>query len=125
MRSLIRVLVVDDDEDMRALFHLVLEKHGAFEVVGQAADGATGIVLATELQPDVVLLDLRMPVMDGLQALPRILEGASRTKVVVLSGFADEAMAANALAAGASAYLSKGVELSCVVDQLLSLIGSR
>lgn len=78
-----RVLVVDDEPGHRAMCRVVLERTGAFVVCGEARDGATGIDRASELQPDLVVLDLRMPGMDGLTALPHILDAAPHTRVVV------------------------------------------
>ena len=120
---MIRVLLVDDENDLREIFRLVLELHGAFEVVAEAADGQRAIELAEQEQPDLVLLDLRMPVMDGLEALPRILESAPLAKVVVVSGFGEDAMVASARAAGATAYLSKGVPVARLVERLVELMG--
>ena len=79
---MIRVVVVDDDSHLRDLFKMMLELEDGFEVVGEAGDGKAAISRVEECQPDLVMLDLEMPVMDGLEALPRILEAAPRTKVV-------------------------------------------
>ncbi len=105
---LLRVLVVDDTEDFRELMRIVLERTGDFEVVGEAADGQQAVELAREIQPDVVLLDIAMPVMDGLQALPAIREICADAAVVMLSGFSATKMREQAVALGADGYLEKG-----------------
>lgn len=102
-----RVLIVDDSEDMRMLVRLFLDREEGVQVVGETASGREGILLARELQPDLVLLDLAMPEMDGLEALPHILTGAPRAKVIVLSGF-DRHLGDQALALGASRFVQKG-----------------
>ena len=103
-----RVLIVDDTPDLRLLLQLSLSRYEGVTVVAEAEDGQQGVDLALEHQPDVVLLDLAMPRMDGLQALPLIRNNAPATRVVVLSGFDEARMAATATAAGADAYLRKG-----------------
>ena len=120
--ALRRVLIADDVPDLRMLLRLALERTGRFSVVGEAADGAQAVELATEHAPDLVVLDLSMPVLDGLEALPLIHEGAPNAQVVVLSGFAATKMEAQALAAGAVAYLEKG-NIFEVVNTLDELVG--
>lgn len=115
---MIRIVLVDDDPDLRQLFGMILRLEADFEVVGEAGDGKSAIATAADQQPDLVLLDLQMPVMDGLEALPLIRQSAPDATVVVLSGFPSEAMAVNALAAGAAAYVSKGLALSDLVAKL-------
>ncbi|TML64390.1 MAG: response regulator transcription factor [Actinobacteria bacterium] len=119
---MIRVVVVDDDSHLRDLFKMMLELEDGFEVVGEAGDGKAAISRVEECQPDLVMLDLEMPVMDGLEALPRILEAAPRTKVVVVSGFPEDSLEARALAAGAVAYVSKGLSVEALVRQLASVV---
>lgn len=84
-----RVLLVDDAPDLRTLLQVALERDGRFVVVGEAADGAEAIDLASELQPDIVVLDQMMPVMSGLEAMPRIRQVAPGAKVVLFSAIAD------------------------------------
>lgn len=105
----IRVLLVDDADDIRLILRRVLAAHGGFVVSGEAVDGAAAIRLAADLQPDIIVLDMAMPVMDGLEALPHIREVAPLAKVIVLSGFEKTRMQPAALAAGAHAYIEKGV----------------
>ena len=119
-----RVLVVDDSEDVRFLLSVKLSGMAGVEVVGQAADGEDAVRQATDLQPDLVLLDLSMPRMDGLQALPLIREAVPGVRVVVLSGFDDGVMADRAVEAGASRYVEKGTalhRLGEVIDETLAL----
>ena len=81
----VRVLLVDDLSDIRLVMRLLLEADGRAEVVGEAADGAEGVRLAGELHPDAIVLDLRMPGMDGVTALPLIRDASPGTVVVALS----------------------------------------
>lgn len=103
----IRVLVVDDQAIVRDGLVTVLGLADDVEVVGEAADGEQAVRLAADTHPDVVLMDLRMPVLDGAGATARILADAPGTRVLVLTTFADDASIAGALAAGALGYLTK------------------
>jgi CheY-like chemotaxis protein len=103
----IRVLVVDDLEDVRAVVRLALELDGRYQVVGEAADGAAGVDAAASLQPDVVLLDRSMPVLDGLSALPRIRQAAPGAAVILYTSDNDEGLRQAAVAAGAVDLVSK------------------
>lgn len=106
----IRVLVCDDASSVRVLLGVIFDIHPRIEVVAEAADGREAIEQASRHQPDVVLLDLAMPVMDGLDALPAIREAAPDARIIVFSGFTEGGMAGRALALGASGYLEKGAE---------------
>ncbi|KAA1415977.1 response regulator [Nocardioides humilatus] len=108
-----RVLIADDYSDMRRLLRVQLERAGV-EVVGEAGDGAETVARAAELAPDVILMDLAMPVKDGLQALPEIRAVAPGATVIVLSGFASSLLEEKALAAGATRFLEKGVGMDVV-----------
>lgn len=118
-----RVLLVDDNDDLRRLLRIQLERTGRYQIVGEAADGHEAVRLATQLQPRIVLLDLSMPVMDGLQALPLILDAVPEVRVVVLSGFDQGTMSVRALAAGAARYVEKGMtmHLADVLDDVLQI----
>lgn len=109
-----RVYLCDDVPELRQLVRLILEEDPALEVVGEAGDAVSGIEGIAELQPDAVVLDLSMPGMDGLEALPLIRRAAPSTKVVVFSGFTRERMAALALESGAHRYIEKGEPLERV-----------
>jgi DNA-binding NarL/FixJ family response regulator len=103
----IRVVLVDDQAMVRTGLRMVLAAEPDIEVVGEAADGAAGVRLVTETAPDVVLLDIRMPGMDGLEAARRIIAADLPTRVVVLTTFDEDEYVAAALRAGVSGFLLK------------------
>lgn len=106
-KRLRRVVVCDDHNDIREMLMAMLELDG-YEVVGQAADGDDAIDVVADLQPDLVILDLHMPRMNGLDALPQILERAPAATVVVLSAFVADDVADEVLRRGAVTYVEKG-----------------
>ncbi len=108
----IRVLLCDDAEGFRALMRSSLAEDPSIEVVGEAGDGVAGVDAAAELQPDVVLLDMSMPRMGGLQAIPRMRRRAPGTSIIGLSSLAAERMAGPSIEIGAHAYLEKGTALA-------------
>ncbi|GAB3776065.1 signal transduction histidine kinase/DNA-binding NarL/FixJ family response regulator [Nocardioides ginsengisegetis] len=110
-----RVVIVDDTADLRELLRLALTR-GGFDVVAEAGDGQEGIDVVRDLRPDVVLLDLAMPVMDGLEALPTMRRLLPTAKIIVLSGFGATQMSARAVAAGADGYVQKGASLNSILD---------
>ena len=116
------VVIVDDTEDIRMLVRLTLEARGGFEVVGEAGNGRDGVEVVRRTQPDVVLLDLRMPVMNGLDALPRILQACPRARVIVLSGFEADVMAQHALDGGAHGYAQKGAGVADLVAYVVRVL---
>lgn len=119
----IRVLLVDDEPDLRLIVRELLSKQPPFEVVGEASDGAEATEVARVHQPDLVLLDLAMPNVDGLTAIPRIHEAAPDAAVVVLSVYSPAEMEEQARERGAVAYLRKGIRERDLVDQLLVVGG--
>ena len=108
----LRVLVVDDTPDLRDLITMALERTGEFEVVAHAENGREAIDAAAAYEPDLVLLDIAMPVMDGLEALPLVRAACPDAIVVMLSGFGASEMTTKALAGGADGYIQKGQPLS-------------
>jgi DNA-binding NarL/FixJ family response regulator len=102
-----RILLVDDQELLRMGFRMVLDAQDDLEVVGEAGDGAEAVALALELEPDVVLMDVRMPDMDGVQATRALVDGGSRSHVIILTTFDLDEYAHAALRAGASGFLLK------------------
>lgn len=117
----IRVLLADDTPDIRRLLRVNLELDGRFQIVGEAGDGAEAVELTRSLRPDVVVLDLAMPVMDGLQAAPVIRESVPAARILVLSGFDHSRMEARAREQGADGYLQKGTAFSEIADVLFAL----
>jgi DNA-binding NarL/FixJ family response regulator len=104
----VRVLLVDDQHLVRSGFALILSVEGDMEVVGEAADGAQAVERVRELRPDVVLMDVQMPVMDGIEATRRIV-AEDLAKVLVLTTFDRDDYVFDGLAAGASGFLLKDV----------------
>jgi DNA-binding NarL/FixJ family response regulator len=118
----IRVVLVDDMVELRALIRVTLERSERFVVVGNAGNGREAIDVVGATQPDLVLLDVSMPIMDGLEALPQLCAIAPATKVVILSGFSEARLGAEAASAGAAAYLEKGLAPDTLVARLLELV---
>ncbi len=104
---MIRVLLIDDQSLLRMGFRLILEAEPDIEVVGEAADGATGVSMASALRPDVVLMDVRMPGMDGIQATASITAAGPASKVLILTTFDLDQYVFAGLKAGASGFLLK------------------
>ena len=112
----LRVLVVDDQGIVRAGFAAVIDAEDDMTVVGEAADGATAVVLAAELAPDVVVMDVRMPELDGIAATRIITGKENAPRVLVLTTFDLDAYVFDALRAGASGFLLKDVHASELLD---------
>jgi DNA-binding NarL/FixJ family response regulator len=115
---MIRVLVADDQGLVRAGFRALLDSEDDIEVVGEAVDGAEAVALAVQTRPDVVLMDIRMPRVDGLAATARIAAdpALAGTKVLVLTTFELDEYVFGALRAGASGFLLKDVEPVALID---------
>lgn len=107
------------------LLRLVLEGDGRFQVVGEAEDGAQAIELAAERRPDVAVVDLAMPTMDGLEAIPSMRSASPDMRIVVLSAFAADTMRQEALAVGAHGYIEKGTPTEEVVSLIANLTGAQ
>lgn len=119
------VLVVDDSADLRELIRMVIERHpGDWKVVATAAEGQDAVVQARTSQPDLVLLDIAMPVMDGMQALPLIRQACPNAVVVMLSGYPFATAGRGALNAGAHGYLEKSDLVKSLVPRLQQILDS-
>lgn len=120
--SAARVLLVDDTEDARSLLRIKLSSQGNYAIVGEAVDGLDAVRQATLLQPELVILDMSMPGMDGLEALPLIRRAAPGARVIVHTVFQPGPLEDEAIAAGADRYVVKGGtmrELMSVIDSVL------
>ncbi|MGP3918115.1 response regulator [Nonomuraea sp. 10N515B] len=113
---MIRVLVADDQALVRAGVRMLLQAAGGMEVVGEAEDGAEAVRLADRHVPDVILMDLRMPRVDGLEAIKRVLAARPASRIVVLTTFAEDANVYAALRAGAVGFLVKDDEPERMVE---------
>jgi CheY-like chemotaxis protein len=122
----LRLLVVDDSADLRDLLTLILDRPDlGWHVVGSAADGQEAVDSLPSSRPDVVLLDLSMPVMDGLEALPLIRRDAPQAVVVMLSGYPSAKFEETARDAGADGYLEKKDLVSELLPRLREILESR
>ncbi|HET9690121.1 MAG TPA: response regulator, partial [Acidimicrobiales bacterium] len=119
----LRVVLVDDAADLRTLMRQQLLVAGGFDVVAEGADGQEAVALAATFRPDLMVLDLAMPVMDGLQALPQVRQVSPASAVVMVSGF-DDTVGQVALDAGAAGFLTKADGLAALPD-LLRRIGEE
>ncbi len=117
---MIRVLIVDDNEMTRSGLALFLEAFDDFTLVGQAANGVEALQSCAQIQPDVVLMDLMMPEMDGIAATRAIRQAFPHTQVVALTSLGDQELAPAALSAGAAAFLLKNAS----IDELANTIRS-
>lgn len=115
-----RIVIADDSEDVRFLLRLRFERNGEFVVVGEADNGRDAVDLVAQHRPDVIVLDLAMPQMDGLQAAAAIREASPDTHIVILSGYGEEAMQERALEAGADDYVTKAADFENVVTAVRS-----
>ncbi len=124
---MIRVLIADDQALVRGGFGLILAAQPDIDVVGMAADGAQAVSLASELSPDVVLMDVRMPLMDGLEATRRILTDPAtvHTRVVMLTTFDLDEYVYAALVAGASGFLLKETRPEVLADAVRTVAGGE
>ncbi len=119
--DVVTAVIVDDTPDIRLLTRMALEMDSGIRVVGEAENGLEGIDVVAAHQPDVVVLDMAMPVMDGLEALPHMKRASPCTKVLVVSGFDPGTMAVSAMEAGADGYLQKGVPPAALLERVHEL----
>lgn len=125
LQAVISVVVADDVAELRELVRLALEEEPGTTVVGEASDGRAAVAVVSELRPAAVLLDLSMPHMDGLEAIPMMRDAVPDLAIVVLSGFGAERMASQALERGADRYLEKGAPLSSIRAAVLEAVLAR
>jgi len=114
----IRLLVVDDQALFREGLRTLLSVHRGIEIAGEAANGRQAVERAAELQPDVALMDLRMPVLGGVEATRRLRAAAPQCRVIVLTTFDDDEEVFDALRAGAVGYLLKGAPAEKLVEAI-------
>lgn len=116
MTDAIRVIVVDDESLVRAALRVFLESADGFEVVGEAHNGADAITLVRAVRPDVVLMDVQMPTMDGIEATRRLTKEFPGIKIIALTTFSTERVVVPMLSAGASGFLVKDTSPDQIVD---------
>ncbi|MFJ8790820.1 response regulator [Streptomyces sp. NPDC102462] len=121
MADAIRVLLVDDHQVVRRGLRTFLEVQDDIEVVGEAADGAEGVDRAGELRPDVILMDIRMPGMDGVDALRRLRELGNPARTLIVTSFTEQRTVVPALRAGAAGYVYKDVDPDALAGAIRSV----
>src|SRR3954454_6061642 len=124
-RKPISVYLVDDIPELRELIRFGMEEDPGFEVVGEAGDGRTALTGIAETRPDAVLLDLSMPDMNGLEAIPEIREGDPDVAIIVLSGFSADRMSGHVIERGADAYVEKGTPIQEIRDTTRLAVSKR
>lgn len=121
MADVIKVLLVDDHQVVRRGLRTFLEVQDDIEVVGEAADGAEGVDRAQELKPDVILMDVKMPGMDGVDAMRRLRELDNHARVLVVTSFTEQRTVVPALRAGAAGYVYKDVDPDALAGAIRSV----
>lgn len=121
MADAIKVLLVDDHQVVRRGLRTFLEVQDDIEVVGEASDGAEGVARAEELKPDVVLMDVKMPGMDGIDALRKLRELANPARVLIVTSFTEQRTVVPALRAGAAGYVYKDVDPDALAGAIRSV----
>lgn len=122
---MIRVLVADDQALVRGGFRMILESQDDIEVVAEAEDGAQAVAQTRELRPDVVLMDVRMPVLDGIAATREIVAGDNAARVLVLTTFDRDEIVYDAMKAGASGFLLKSIPPAKLADAVRTVAGGE
>jgi DNA-binding NarL/FixJ family response regulator len=118
MTEHIRVMLVDDVPDLRTMLQITIERDPRFKVVAEAGDGEAAVQLAGELKPDIIILDISMPKLNGLQAIPEIRKVNPGCRILIFSGFEAQRVAAKAIALCADAYIEKGHSLKGLTETL-------
>ena len=121
----ISILLVDDQALLRVGFRMVLEAEDDFTVVGEASDGAQAIALAARLNPDVVLMDVRMPGVDGIEATRQIMAAQPETRIIILTTFDLDEYAFGGLRAGASGFLLKNAEPGELIAAIRTVVSGE
>jgi DNA-binding NarL/FixJ family response regulator len=114
----IRVLVADDQPLVRSGFRMILEERDDLELVGEAQNGEEAVALARKLDPDVILMDVRMPALDGVEATRRLVDANTRARILILTTFDLDEYVYAAIRAGASGFLLKDVQPDDLVDAI-------
>jgi len=123
MTDSIKVIIVDDQRLMRDGLRLLLELEDGIEVIGEAADGKEGVARYNELQPDIVLMDIRMPNMTGIEATQAILRTNPKARIIILTTFDDDDLIMQGIQAGALGYMLKdlsGEELAAAIQTVMA-----
>ena len=121
-KKMVRVLIVDDAAFMRLSMKMMMEKNG-YEVVGEAENGAEAIIKYNELKPDIVTMDITMPIMDGLQALSQIMRLDSKAKVIMITAMGQETMVKEAVISGAKGFIIKPFKEIDVIQTINQIVG--
>lgn len=121
---MIRVMIVDDHGEFREGLKVVINHQEDMEVVGVAENGEEAVVLTRDLLPDIILMDVKMPVMDGTDATRRILAEMPDMKILALSIYADDGFMAGMMRAGALGYILKGCDIDELSDAIRRAAGS-
>ena len=117
-----KILIVDDAAFMRMMIKDVITKNG-FEVAGEAVNGMDAVDKYNELKPDLVLMDITMPEMDGIQALKKIKEGDANAKVIMCSAMGQQAMVIESIQAGAKDFIVKPFQADRVIEAVKKVVG--
>ncbi len=121
----IRILIVDDQSLIRTGIQTLLKRKPDMEIVGQASNGVEALRQIEQLDPDVVLMDIRMPVMDGVEATRRLTARGTRPAIIILTTFQDDEYVFNALAAGARGYLLKDLDHKALADAIRTVAAGK
>jgi two-component system response regulator NreC len=119
-KATLRILIVDDEKAVRSALGRLLGTRGEWEIVGEAADGAEGIQKAKELRPDVIIMDVTMPEMSGLEATPKVKKALPATEILIFTQHDSTQMVQEAQNAGASGYLLKS-QANWLIDAIEAL----